>query len=231
MIQVFPSETRYQVNNGWLNSKLSFSFGEYFDPSNTAFSVMRVCNDDEVAPGKGFGAHPHSDMEIVTIVLQGAVRHEDNLGNTEITSVGEVQRMSGGSGIVHAEFNASHTESTRFLQLWFMPNQLGLKPSYETSKYSYDKMQDKLLPVVTSEGLDNTAKIHQDLSIYLSRIGKGKSISFEREDRRVFLFMIEGNASVNEATLQSGDTARIEAISKLKLKANEDTFLMLIDLP
>lgn len=231
MITVFPSETRFKVENEWLTSKLSFSFGSYFDSSNTAFGVMRVCNDDEVAPGRGFGAHPHSDMEIVTIVLQGAVRHEDNLGNTAITSVGEVQRMSGGSGIIHAEYNASEKEPTRFLQLWFMPNELGLQPSYETSRYEFDKMQNKLHAIVTPNGSNNTAKIHQDLSIYLSRVEKGKQIAFHSENRRTFLFILEGQLLVNSEKMQSGDTARIESINNLNLIAEEDTFLMLIDLP
>lgn len=231
MINVFPSESRFQVQNEWLTSKLNFSFGSYFDPSNTAFGVMRVCNEDEVAPGRGFGAHPHSDMEIVTIVLRGAVRHEDNLGNTEITSVGEVQRMSGGSGIIHAEYNASDKESTRFLQLWFMPNQIGLQPSYETSKYETANIQNTLHAIVTPDGINNTAKIHQDLSIYLSQVGKGNHVLFHSGNRKVFLFIIEGQLVVNDKKLHSGDTARIESVTDLNLKAEEDTFFMLIDLP
>jgi redox-sensitive bicupin YhaK (pirin superfamily) len=231
MIKVYPSESRFQVENEWLSSKLSFSFGAYFDSSNTAFSVMRVCNEDEVAPGRGFGAHPHSDMEIVTIVLKGAVRHEDNLGNTEITNVGEVQRMSGGSGIIHAEYNASDKESTRFLQLWFMPNQNGLQPSYETSRYDSDSMQNSLHAIVTPDGINNTAKIHQDLTIYLSRIEKGKHVSYHSGKRKAFLFIIEGQLFANDSKLQSGDTARIESVTDLDLRADEDTFVMLIDLP
>ncbi len=232
MIQVFPAESRYQVDQGWLRSRLSFSFGSYFDPNNTSFGVMRVCNDDEVDAGKGFGAHPHSDMEVVTLVLEGAIRHEDNLGNSEVAKVGELQRMSAGSGIVHAEYNASDHESMRILQLWFMPNERGLTPSYETSRYDQDKLINALLPIVNPQGSLHTAKIHQDLTIYLSKIEAGKELVFEQaEGRRVFLFIIEGTILVNELRLSRRDTARIESLSRMTMAAEEDAFLMLIDLP
>ena len=121
MIRVFPADSRYQADHGWLRSSFSFSFADYYDPHNMSFGVIRVCNDDEIAPGRGFGPHPHSEMEIVTVVLDGSVMHKDNLGNTQMTSAGEVQRMTAGTGIVHAEYNASETEPLSLLQLWFMP--------------------------------------------------------------------------------------------------------------
>ncbi|MDU0199599.1 pirin family protein [Paenibacillus sp. MAH-36] len=232
MIQIYAAENRYQVNLGWLQSRLSFSFGEYYDPNNTDFGVMRVCNDDAVAPGRGFGAHPHSDMEIVTIVLEGAVQHSDNLGNSEITSAGEVQRMSAGTGIVHAEFNASKTESTRFLQLWFEPRELGLFPTYETRRYDAEQLRNALLPVVTPEGSEKAAMINQDLTLYLSRLDQGRTLPFEQaEGRRVFMFVIEGRVTVSGKQLKTGDTARIESESNLIVEAEEDAFFMLIDLP
>ncbi|BFT71053.1 pirin family protein [Paenibacillus sp. P36] len=232
MIQIYAAENRYQVNLGWLQSRLSFSFGEYYDPNNTDFGVMRVCNDDVVAPGRGFGAHPHSDMEIVTIVLEGAVQHSDNLGNSEITSAGEVQRMSAGTGIVHAEFNASKTKSTRFLQLWFEPNELGLFPTYETRRYDAEQLRNALLPVVTPEGSEQAVMINQDLKLYLSRLDQGSTLSFEqKEGRRAFMFAIEGQVTVSGKQLSAGDTARIESESNLMIEAEKDAFFMLIDLP
>lgn len=232
MIKLFKAESRYPVDQEWLSSRFSFSFGEYFDPDNTAFGVMRVCNDDEVAPGKGFGPHPHSDMEIVTLILSGAIRHEDNLGNCEVISAGEVQRMSAGSGIVHAEYNASAAEPLKLLQLWFMPNERGLDPAYETLRYNQERMKNALLPVVDPQGSDETALIHQDMTLYLSRLDKGKELDFEqKEGRRVFMFVIEGRIIVNETVLDSRDTARIEAQSRLHMKAEKDAFLLLIDLP
>ncbi|QGQ97250.1 pirin family protein [Paenibacillus psychroresistens] len=232
MIEVFPAESRYQKDLGWLKVKLSFSFGDYFDPNNTAFGVMRVCNDDEVAAGLGFGPHPHSDMEIVTVVLAGAVRHEDNLGNIKVTSVGEVQRMTAGSGIIHAEYNDSATEKLHALQLWFMPNELGLKPSFEISGYDLADLHNALLPILDPIGSEHTVKIHQDMTLYLSRLDKGKELSFQQaEGRRIFIFTIEGSLTVNESKLDEGDTARIESQSHLSIRAEEAAFLMLIDLP
>ncbi|MGG1663775.1 pirin family protein [Brevibacillus sp. NRS-1366] len=232
MIQVYPSNLRYSVDIGWLRSHLSFSFGEYFDENNTGFGVMRVCNDDEVAGGKGFGPHPHSDMEIVTIVLRGQIKHEDNLGNVEVTSAGEVQRMSAGSGIIHAEYNASETEELNFLQLWFMPSERGLTPSFETSRYDAQGMLNRLLPVVSPEGGEQVASIHQDMTIYLSKLEQAKELHFTQEaGRRVFLFVMEGKLSVNDKTLSTRDTARIEEEASLTIAAEEEAFFMLIDLP
>ncbi|WP_103106544.1 pirin family protein [Brevibacillus reuszeri] len=233
MIQLYPSNLRYSVDLGWLRSHLSFSFGEYFDENNTGFGVMRVCNDDEVVGGKGFGPHPHSDMEIVTVVLRGAIKHEDNLGNVEVTSAGEVQRMSAGSGIIHAEYNASETDDLNFLQLWFMPSERGLTPSFETKRYDEQGLQNKLLPVVSPEGGEKIAAIHQDMTIYLSRLETAKTLSFsQKEDRRTFLFVIEGALSVNEQAMGTRDSARIEAEKSLTITAAEEAaFFMLIDLP
>ncbi|WP_400162686.1 pirin family protein [Brevibacillus sp. TJ4] len=232
MIQVYPSNSRYAVDLGWLKSGLSFSFGEYFDPDNTAFGVMRVCNDDWIAGGKGFGPHPHSDMEIVTIVLRGAIRHEDNLGNIEVTGEGQVQRMSAASGIIHAEYNASETEELQLLQLWFMPTKRGGAPSFETASYDPAKMRNTLLPVVTPAGGEQAASINQDLTIYLSRLESGKELSFQQEaSRRVFLFLLEGSLRVNGELLQRRDTVRMHGEPSLSLVAGEDAYFMLIDLP
>jgi quercetin 2,3-dioxygenase len=232
MFEVFPAESRYQVDLDWLRSRLSFSFGEYFDANNTAFGVLRVCNHDEVGPGKGFGAHPHSDMEIVTVVLSGAIKHEDNLGNRELTSAGEVQRMTAGSGIIHAEYNVSETEPVKILQLWFMPAERGLAPSYETRRYDPEKLRNAWLPVVDPVGSDQSAKIHQDMTINLSRIDKGKELIFTQpEGRRIFLFVIEGQIAANKARMGEGDTARIESLTQLTVAAEDDAFVMLIDLP
>jgi len=234
MIQRYPSNSRYLVDLGWLRSGLSFSFGEYFDPENTAFGVMRVCNDDQVAGGKGFGPHPHSDMEIVTVVLRGQVKHEDNLGNVAITAEGQVQRMSAGSGIIHAEYNASETEELHFLQLWFMPLERGGKPSFETCSYDCTRMVNQLLPVASSTGGEQIASINQDMTVYLCRLEAGKELVFTQEaGRRVFLFVIEGKLQVNEHLLRTRDTARIQAENLLQLATDpgEYAYFMLIDLP
>ncbi|MFX3636474.1 MAG: pirin family protein [Candidatus Pristimantibacillus sp.] len=233
MIKLFPAKDRNTVDLGWLRSARSFSFGDYFDPENTSFGVMRVLNDDEIAPGRGFGAHPHSDMEIVTIPLAGRLKHEDNLGNIEVTSAGEVQRMTAGSGIIHAEYNDSDTSGGSFLQLWFMPNELGLEPSYEMSKYDEAKLTNTLLPIVTPDGAGGTAKIHQDLTIYLCRLEKGKrAYHHQKPGRRAFVMVIEGRIVLNSVTMGPRDTIRAGFEPDLLMTAaDEPAFVMFIDLP
>ncbi len=232
MIKVYPSAERHQVDLGWLRSRPSFSFGQYFDPANTAFSVMRVCNHDEIDGGRGFGPHPHSDMEVVTIVLSGQIKHEDNLGNAVVTEAGGVQRMTAGTGIVHAEYNASATEPLNLLQLWFMPRERGLAPSFEAKRYDESKLANAWLPVVAPEGSEQAAKIHQDMTIYMSRLDAGKQLSFEQKaGRSAYLYVIEGQLQVNNSSLANGDTARITDTPRLELAANAPTHLMLIDLP
>lgn len=233
MINVIPSDSRSSFDRGWLRGNHSFSFGEYQDPENTAFGPMRVANDDVIAPGRGFGAHPHSDMEIVSIVLNGKLRHEDNLGNVAVTSFGGIQRMSAGTGMIHTEHNASDTEEVRILQLWFMPYTRGLEPSYETTSFDPDALSGALVPVVSPEGGARIASIHQDMTIYLGRLAKGQTLTYEQaEDRRMYIFVIEGKLGLNgEHQLTEGDTARVEQTTSMNLDASEDAFYMLIDLP
>lgn len=234
MIQVFPAASRYSVDHGWLKTSLSFSFADYYDPDNTNFGPMRVLNDDHIAPARGFGAHPHSDMEIVSIVLKGQMRHEDNLGNRVVTRFGEVQRMSAGTGAIHTEFNSSRTDELNLLQMWFMPERNGLEPSYEATKFDVSRLSGNLLPVVSHTPSDaSVAKIHQDFTIYLSRLEDGDSLDFtQTENRRVFLFIIDGQVTLNEATvLQKRDSARITEVTNLHITASAGTLLLLIDLP
>jgi len=232
MLQLFPAASRSETDLGWLVSRRSFSFGDYFDPANTAFGVMRVCNDDDIAPGRGFGPHPHSDMEIVTVVLSGSIKHEDNLGHTEVTGYGGVQRMTAGTGVVHAEYNASATEPLSLLQLWFMPERRGLAPSFETCAYDTEGLRNALLPVASGTPGERVAKLHQDMTIYLSRLERGGELTFRQaEGRRLFLLAIDGELDVNGTLLRPRDTARIEAEPSLTLTAAADTFFMLIDLP
>lgn len=233
MIQVYTADQIHQFNHGWLRGGHYFSFGEYRDPENTAFGPLRVCNDDVIAPGKGFGAHPHSDMEIVSIVLSGQLRHEDSLGNVAVTAFGGIQRMSAGTGVIHTEHNPSSDEEVNLLQLWFMPEEKGKAPSYTTSQFDPAKLEGNLLPVVSSQAGEEIADIGQDMTIYLSKLKQGDRLSFRQEEgRRVFMFVIEGHLVIDEQTgLSKRDTARIEELHELILYAEEDVFFMLIDLP
>ncbi|MBB5326316.1 hypothetical protein HNQ34_003450 [Anoxybacillus tepidamans] len=234
MIRVYPASERYHANHGWLDTYFSFSFAEYFDPNNMNFGPLRVLNDDVIKPLHGFGAHPHQEMEIVSIVLSGQLKHQDSLGNEAITTFGGIQRMSAGTGIVHSEVNPSATEDVNLLQLWFLPEQHGLTPSYEKTSYDIKQLQNQLLPVVAKNPQSpNIAHIHQDLTIYLSDLEAGKEIVFMQESgRRIFLFLIEGELQLNdEVKLYKRDSARITETPQLKMAANADTRLMLIDLP
>lgn len=234
MIQVYPASSRYTADHGWLKSNFSFSFAEYYDPNNLQFGSMRVLNDDWVAPGKGFGAHPHKEMEIVSIVLSGQLQHQDNAGNQATTTFGGIQRMSAGTGIVHAELNPSQSEPVEFLQLWFMPEIRGVEPSYEQTFFDTDALNNALLPIVSKQSNnENVATINQDLTIYLAKVEVGKSISFNQPaGRKGFLFVLEGLLAVNKDTkLGKRDAARITEQESLLLEAsNQDVFFMLIDL-
>ncbi|ANS73360.1 pirin [Paenibacillus yonginensis] len=233
MITLYPDSERNKADLGWLKTGRSFSFGDYQDENNMAFGPLRVFNDDVIAPGRGFGAHPHSDMEIVSIVLSGQLRHEDSMGNEAITTFGGVQRMSAGSGVIHTEHNPSQEEEVNLLQIWFMPAERGKQPSYTTSQFDPEQLKGRLLPVVTPVGSSTAADIGQDLTIYMSRLQAGESVRFHQDaGRRTFLFVIEGELSLQEEyKLGTRDSARIIQVTDLDLTAKDEVLFMLIDLP
>ncbi len=232
MIQLFPATSRYSVKNEWLESKLSFSFGEYYDESNIDFGPLRVFNDDIVKAGKGFGIHPHREAEIVSIVLNGQLKHEDSLGNSGILQFGNVQRMTAGTGLLHSEMNSSLEEEASFLQLWFKPNKKQLPPSYEDISYNVHSMKNVLLPIVSSTPDDGVAKIHSDVTLYLSKLESGKEIHFQQEQgRKIFVFVIKGELQLNnDVFLKERDSVRITEQNELTLKSTKETFFLLIDL-
>lgn len=235
MIKVYPASSRYSAQHGWLQCNFSFSFADYHDPDNMSFGPLRVFNDDYIQPQNGFGTHPHRDMEIVTFVLSGQLQHKDNTGGEEVLKPGEVQRMTAGTGILHSEINNSEDQVTNSLQLWFQPEAKGLKPSYEQLAYDQEATRNALLPVVSNriKG-DRIAHIHQDMTIYMSRLEAGKSLEFSQEaGRRMYVFVMEGNLALNdgEAELGRRDAARIMELTKLNITAVEDTHFMFMDLP
>jgi redox-sensitive bicupin YhaK (pirin superfamily) len=233
MISVYKAQSRYSTDHGWLKSSFSFSFAEYYDPANMGFGPLRVFNDDVVQPLTGFGPHPHREMEIVSIVLKGELEHKDSTGRQEVIRPGDVQRMSAGTGIIHSEMNPSASQEVNFLQLWFEPAEYGLAPSYEQTAYDPDQMVNRLLPVVSREGGEQVARIHQDLTLYLSRLEPDAALTFDQEaGRRIYLFVIEGDLAVNgETALAKRDAARITDTPKLSLTSPSGAFFMLIDLP
>jgi len=232
MINIYPAQSRYSADHGWLQSNFSFSFGDYYDPDNTEFGPLCVFNDDTIAGHRGFGAHPHREMEIVSIVLRGQLKHEDSTGHSAVTGYGGVQRMSAGTGIIHSEVNPAD-EEVELLQIWFKPNHRQLPPSYETSHYNPEQMVNQLLPVVSHESGPGVAHIHQDMTIYLSKLEAGRSLTFTQpEGRRIYVFVIEGDLALNgNAQLQKRDAARITDTTTLELSSGQGAALLLIDLP
>ncbi|WP_139491714.1 pirin family protein [Brevibacillus dissolubilis] len=233
MINVYPSESRHYNNHGWLRTHFSFSFSNYYDPDNMGFGPMRVLNDDIVAPDNGFGMHPHREMEIVTLILSGQLKHEDSMGNVCISGPGEIQRMSAGTGVYHSEVNPSSTEEVSLFQMWFEPATYGIEPSYEPFRYDVEAMKNNLLPIVSAGDKPNTATINQDMTMYLSELEAGKEITFtQEEDRRIFFMVIEGEVTLNGDTkLGRRDSARITEVPTLKIEAAADAKFLLIDLP
>ncbi|PZE22604.1 pirin family protein [Paenibacillus xerothermodurans] len=232
MIRIYPASSRFSADHGWLKSNFSFSFGEYYDPDNTQFGPLRVFNDDVIAGNRGFGAHPHREMEIVSIVLAGELKHQDSIGRTAVTGFGGVQRMSAGTGIIHSEVNPGEDE-VALLQIWFEPNERQLEPSYETTSYDPQQMVNRLLPIVSNQSGPNVAHIHQDLTIYLSRLDAGRSLAFTQEPgRRIYLFVIDGEIAVQgQHRLTCRDSARITETPMIDIESIKDTMCLLIDLP
>jgi quercetin 2,3-dioxygenase len=233
MIKIIRSNERYTANHIWLKSSFSFSFAEYFDPNNLSFGPLRVFNDDIVQPNRGFGTHPHKEMEIVSIVLDGELKHEDSEGHTATTTFGEIQRMSAGTGIFHSEVNPSKQKEVNFLQLWIFPDTEKLKPSYEKTSFDTTLLKNQLLPIVSNKSSKNIAHIHQDTTLYLSELEKGNNITFSQEvGRKIYLFVIEGVITLQgNEVLKTRDTARIQETSNLFIDAIENSRFLLIDLP
>jgi redox-sensitive bicupin YhaK (pirin superfamily) len=226
------AKDRGRTQLGWLDSRHGFSFGQYSDPEHESFSVLRVFNDDCVAPGMGFGQHSHSNMEIISYVLDGALRHEDSTGNIEILPAGGIQRMSAGTGIRHAEFNASDEQPVHFLQIWLLPELLGMVPEYEQLETSSKQRSGRWLKVVTPHGRGETMSINQDASMWLSGLSVGQSAIHSIEDGRVaYLFLATGSVAVDNMLLGPGDALEITGESILTVEGRGDAELVLFDLP
>lgn len=231
MIEKRKNGERGRTKIDWLESYHSFSFGEYYDSSNIHFGPLRVMNDDIIQAGGGFPTHPHSDMEIVTIVLEGTVAHKDSTGGEGTITVNEIQRMTAGKGIQHSEFNPSDSEVLRLLQIWFIPNQRGHKPSYEQKKFSYEEKKNNLLKVVSGRKEDGIIFINQDAEIFLSDLDKEKEIKYEIDTNRgAYLHLIEGAVNVNGMSLLPGDAVKLFQEKILVVNSLESSKIILFDM-
>jgi redox-sensitive bicupin YhaK (pirin superfamily) len=231
MITLRKASDRGLTKIDWLNSRHTFSFGEYYDPKEMGFSVLRVINDDHVEPGKGFATHSHRDMEIVTYVLEGAVEHRDSLGTHGVIPAGDVQRMTAGTGIQHSEFNPSSSAPLHFLQIWILPEAAGIKPGYE-QKTLGERTRGTLALVASHAGGDGALKIHQDADLYIGALTKGQSVEKDIiKGRSGYVHVARGKLDLNGIALGEGDGAKITDETQLKFSATDDAEVLLFDLP
>lgn len=232
MLQIRKSTERGHANHGWLNTYHTFSFSSYRDPQHMGFRALRVMNEDWVAPGQGFGTHPHQDMEIVTYVLEGALEHKDSMGNGEVLRPGEFQRMSAGTGITHSEFNPSETEPVHLYQIWLFPERKGLEPSYEQRQFPESERRNKLRLVASPTAEEGSLLIHQDARIYLGQLDQGREVFQQFASGRYgWLQVLRGSVKVNGLSLQTSDGAAVSDEAELAIQATENAEIMLFDLP
>ena len=231
MIVLRKSEERGHANHGWLDSYHSFSFANYYDPNYMGFKSLRVINEDKIQPTRGFGTHPHRDMEIITYVLEGSLEHKDSIGNGSIIRPGDVQKMSAGTGILHSEYNPSDSEWVHLLQIWIVPNQRNLQPSYEQKNYSVEEKRNNLRLIASPDGKDNSVTVYQDMNLYASVLDADKSVSYELlPNRQGWVQVIRGNVQLNDVILEAGDAAAIVDETYLKMVAKDSSELLFFDL-
>ena len=230
MIDVRRADARGHSRLAWLDSRHSFSFGEYYDPAHMGFRALRVINDDRIAPGAGFDTHPHRDMEIVTYVLDGALQHRDSLGTGSVIRPGEVQRMSAGTGIRHSEFNASATEPVHLLQIWILPATAGIEPGYE-QRLLPPGTRGGLALVASPDGRDGSLTVHQDVRVYAAQLAPGDAVTHAPAGgRHAWLHVARGSVSVNGQALHAGDGAAVSDEAQLTLRADDAAEVLLFDL-
>jgi len=231
MMQMRRAADRGQADFGWLKSAHTFSFGQYMDPRFRGFRDLLVINDDRVTPGRGFGTHGHSDMEIISYVLDGEIEHRDSLGNGEVLRVGEVQRMSAGTGIRHSEFNPSQDKGLHFLQMWVLPERAGLKPSYEQKSFPVEERRGRWQTLVSPDGADGSLLIHQDVRLLGTLLLEGDVVEYEVPSARyAWLHVATGEVTVNGVTCQAGDGAAVAAPETLRLQGVARSEVILFDL-
>lgn len=232
MITIRPANARGVANFGWLDSRHTFSFGEYYDPNHMGFADLRVINEDKVSPGKGFGTHGHRDMEIISYVLDGALEHKDNIGNGSVIRPGDVQRMSAGTGIMHSEYNSSSTDPVHFLQIWLLPEQKGIEPGYEQKTFTPEEKHGTLRLVGSRDGRDGSVTIHQDVNLYATSLHEGETVNHQLADGRVaWVQVARGSVQLNDQSLTAGDGAAIAQLEQIALQGtSNDAEVLLFDM-
>jgi redox-sensitive bicupin YhaK (pirin superfamily) len=230
MEQVRRSNERGHANHGWLDSYHSFSFADYYDPQHMGFGPLRVINEDRVQAGAGFGTHGHRDMEIISYVLEGALGHEDSMGNGSTIVPGDVQRMSAGSGVRHSEFNHEKAKITHFLQIWIEPAVAGIAPSYEQKHFKPEDKRGRLRLIASPDGAEGSVRIHQDALIYAGLFDGRENASYDLKNERGYVHMARGRATVNGHRLEAGDALKTDA-GLIEIENGEQAEILVFDLP
>jgi redox-sensitive bicupin YhaK (pirin superfamily) len=231
MITIRRSNERGHFDHGWLNTYHTFSFDQYYDPRYMGFRNLRVINEDFVAAGRGFPKHGHRDMEIITYILEGALKHEDSMGNGSVIRPGDVQRMTAGTGVRHSEQNASDSERVHLLQIWILPNTVGLEPGYEQKAFTEDERRGQLRLIASEDGREGTVQVHQDVSLFASILPPGGEVEHAMDQQRyAWLQVARGAVDVNGERADQGDGAVAIGESSLRIRAAEDAEVLLFDL-
>jgi redox-sensitive bicupin YhaK (pirin superfamily) len=232
MLKIRPAQDRGQAHHGWLRSQHTFSFASYHDAAHMGFGPLRVLNEDRIEGGTGFGAHPHRDMEIISYVMEGALRHQDDMGNQAVIRPGEVQRMTAGTGVVHSEQNADPKREAHFLQIWIVPDKTGLKPGYGQKDFSAALDKGGLVLVVSKDGRDGSISISQDADLYIAKLPAGGQAQLSlRPQRGAWIQVLKGCVGVLGAELRAGDGAAVTSETQLGLQARDAAEFLLFDLP
>jgi redox-sensitive bicupin YhaK (pirin superfamily) len=231
MITIRRARERGHFDHGWLNTYHTFSFDQYYDPRYMGFRTLRVINEDFVAGGRGFPKHGHSDMEIITYILEGALKHEDSMGNGSVIRPGDVQRMTAGTGVRHSEQNASADEQVHLLQIWILPHTVGLEPGYEQKAFSEDERRGRLKLIASEDGSEGSVVVHQDVKLFASIIPAGEQVEHSMDQQRyAWIQVARGAISVNGEKAEQGDGAIVVGESNLQINAEENAEVLLFDL-
>lgn len=231
MLTVRKADERGHANHGWLDSYHTFSFGSYYDSKHMGISNLRVINDDTVSPGGGFATHGHTDMEIVSYVLDGALEHKDSMGNGSVMRPGDVQRMSAGTGVRHSEYNHSSQEAVHFLQIWLEPNRMGVEPSYDQQHFPLAERRGKLVLFISPDGRDGSIATHQDAYMYGTILEAGDTLNHQlKQGRRAYVHLARGKASIHGQLMFAGDGVTIVDEQQLNLEGIESAEILLFDL-
>ena len=232
MLKIRRSADRYHARHGWLDTYHTFSFADYYDPQHMHFGPLRVINEDRIEAGQGFGKHPHRDMEIITYLVSGTLEHQDSMGNKEQIRAGEVQHMSAGTGVTHAEYNPNPEEETHLLQIWIIPDRMGVKPRYGQKSFAAALEKEPLVLVASKDGRDGSIPIYQDADMFVARLREGGSLHFDLKPKRgAWLQIVKGTVSLHGEELKAGDGAAVTDEKVLEVVSRDKAEFILFDLP